>query len=454
VLTCLKNKLAERVVGTQLLEPDLDNTNVGSVDFNMTSSIPNAQFQGSHQGRTFWSSILGNTLDHYDTALYGFLAPFISPLFFPHYDPVGGLILTYWLMSLSLFTRPLGAYFFGKYSGTVGPRQALILSLSGIALATCFMGMVPTYDQVGPWAPAGLAILRACQGFFASGESTIAALFILESQPLKKRGWASSVYQSSSVLGIMMASALVTGLSSLPDPSLYWRWPFLAGLLTAGVGIFMRVSLKTLPQSSPSSPSLKITLAYLLRNHKANLVRLTAVSSFTYLTYAVPFVFMNSFIPHITSISLTEMMMVNTGVLAADMVLLPFFGWISDHFSHGKFMACMSGLLGLTAVPLFLILPQASLLTVTCVRFWIVVLGLAFLAPLHAWTFDQIKGKEKYIICGVGYALGSEVFGRSIPSICLGLWYGTQWAGAPALYISFISMAATISLMSCMVFRR
>ena len=125
------------------------------------------------------ATLIGNTLDHYDTALYGFLAPFFASVFFPNEDPIVALIYTYGLMSASLIARPLGALFFGRWGAQLGGKRSFIISLVGLSLTTGCMGLVPGYDSIGRAAPILILFLRFGQGFFAAGETTIAPLFIL-----------------------------------------------------------------------------------------------------------------------------------------------------------------------------------------------------------------------------------------------------------------------------------
>ena len=396
--------------------------------------------------KIFVSTILGNSLDHYDTALYGFLAPYIAPLFFPHQEPVTALIFTYSLMSASIITRPLGALFFGKLANAKGGKQAFILSLWGVAITTGGMGVLPTYDKVGFLAPLSLLFLRACQAFFASGESIVAPLFMLKNISLRAQGQANGLYQSSTVFGILLASLATTLVSFSSNSQLYWRVPFVLSFLTGVVGLLLRyqVQQKVLNEKPYEVGFLKAFK--ILLKHKQVLLKIVAVSSLSYVTYAIPFVFINIFVVHVSSVSLQDTFTFNTALLALDMCLLPFFGKLSDVFGVQKIMIIMATSLAITVVPIFLLVPNSNPLSIFLMRIWIVLCGLGFSAPLHIWFAQILKGREHYLLTGVGYALGSELFGRSTPSICLWLWHTTNWVVAPAFYIIAVSISAIISL--------
>lgn len=398
------------------------------------------------KNKIFLSTIFGNILDHYDTALYGFLAPYIAPLIFPNDDPVVALIYAYSLMSASILTRPLGALFFGKLSGEKGGRQAFILSLWGVALTTGGMGVLPSFEKIGVLAPLGLILLRAVQGFFAAGESTVAPLLMLKTVPLLNQGQANGVYQSSTVAGILLASLAATIVSFSNAPDLYWRLPFLLSFSTGVVGLYLRYHFTQDIVEAKSSTLDSLKILAILKERKHELLRIMAVSSLSYVTYAIPFVFMNIFTVQITSLTLSDMLGFNTLLLGVDMCLLPLFGKFSDILGVGKIMVLMALLLAVTAIPLFAIIPYGNIWSIGLIRIWIVLCGLGFSAPLHAWFGQTFKGRETYLLTGVGYAFGSELFGRSTPAICLWLWHLTNWAIAPAFYIVVVSIAAILAL--------
>src|SRR5665213_55435 len=128
------------------------------------------------------SILIGNALDRFDTSLYGFLAPVMGPIFFPHHDPVVQLLLTYATSATSLFSRPLGTFLFGMIARYKGPLCGLSYSLIGVAVTTVCIGCIPRYDVLGWLAPLSLVLMRLVRGICAAGESTIAKLYIMENK--------------------------------------------------------------------------------------------------------------------------------------------------------------------------------------------------------------------------------------------------------------------------------
>lgn len=187
-----------------------------------------------------FAGIIGNILSHYDTALYGLLAPYFSVLFFNNTDPLTALIATYAIMPLGMITKPLGSLFFGWIGDRYGRKQALCCSLLSMACVTALMGFLPTYSQAGAVAPILLALGRMLQSFCAAGELTGSSIFVLENTSIDQRSLMSSFYALSSMSGIMFALSLVTFFSINGWIQERWRLLFWLGSITAVLGLFLR----------------------------------------------------------------------------------------------------------------------------------------------------------------------------------------------------------------------
>ena len=390
----------------------------------------------------FWSGIIGNIMDQYDVAIYAFLAPFLAPLFFRHDDPVVAIIMAYGLMSVGIITRPLGAFVFGRMAMNHGPKKALIIILIGMTFSTMAMGLVPTYDAIGPIAPALLALVRAMQSTFAAGEVSVAALFILEHEEEQHLGKTSSYYSSSTMIGIGLASLVATWISASGELEEHWRYAFFASLFTTLPALGMRLLVKDLKVR----PKQKSSGLQAIRANRWKLLRIILTSSVSYMTYAVPFIFMNSFVPHITSITSTEMLAHTDMLTVLDIVLILAFSRVVDRFRHQKWMALITSLLACSIIPLFYMLPTASLFGITMIRAWIIFLGVAYSDPLNAWFFKLIESDEKYVVTGVGYAIGTELLGRNTTVMCWSLFYYFGTSLAPACYIATVAIVATLAL--------
>jgi len=394
------------------------------------------------------SILIGNVLDRFDTSLNSFLAPILAPVFFPHHDPVVQLILAYGISVLcGFFSRPIGTYFFGAVARHYGPLFGLSYSLIGVAITTVCIGCIPSYANVGFVAPMSLIIIRTIRGICASGESTIAKLYIMEGKSDQDALAASYLYQSSSMLGIILASGAATLVIASCNP-IAWRICFWFGGITGIVGYYLRrTSMHVIEKKINNQfAGYQVSNLKLLWLNRSTIIRIALISSFSYLTYAVPFVFMNNFVPLVTSISLKTMMALNTVLLIFDMVLIPLCGRITKLYGATKTMTLAGTVLVFSIIPLFYGLTNAFLPYVTFVRMWIVFWGIIFMCPLHFWFKKLSNSSDQYFLIGMGGALASATLGHVTTPICLYLWHVSGIAVLPALYITLVMFIAVYAI--------
>lgn len=397
--------------------------------------------------RNRFAAVIGNLLEHYDNALFGLLAPFIAPLFFSSSDPLTALIYTYGMLPLGLITRPLGSLFFGWIGDRWGRKQALSISLLGMSLTTLSIGFLPTAEHIGFYAPLCLALARMGQSFFAAGEASGGAIFILEHTQQKERSLISSFYDASSIAGILIASISVTLLSYFGKMETEWRFLFLAGTFTALVGFVFRYKAEESEEFKASLRTDSSSWIRVCKEHRKALLLLILASGFSYTTYALPTTLMNGYIPLISSLSKREVSQANTFLLLVDMALLPCFGFLAKKWGKETVMLAGAGGAILCALPLFTLLKGASLYEVSLIRFSIILLGVSFAAPYHAWAIEQVPPQHRYLILSLGYALGSQCIGSPSPAICLWLYQATGWIGSPGLFLLFSALGALFALL-------
>jgi MFS family permease len=390
------------------------------------------------------SILVGNALDNFDTSIYGFLAPLLGPVFFPTYDPVVQLILAYSVMMISFFARPLGAFVFGVIARKRGPVFGLSYSLIGIAVATVYTGFLPTYEAVGWLAPLSLVLVRMVKGIFAAGESTIAKLYLMEDKTASEALKVSHLYQSSSMLGTILASGAATMVIAYQPEA--WRICFWLGGITGLSGYFLRRYALTKKSKHTPFESYQLSNLKSIWHNRSNIIRVAMGTGFGHLTYSIPFVFMNSFIPMITSVSLETMMLLNTTLLVFDMIMIPFIGRLLIHFQATTVMVTASMALTITIIPLFNYLPGSSLEYIIFVRIWIVFWGIVFLCPLNFWFKSLFSTSDQYLLVGMGTALGASTIGRITTPLCLWLWYVSELSVMPSLYIGIITMATAYAI--------
>lgn len=369
--------------------------------------------------KQLWNACLGNLFEHYDTALFSFLSPFLAPLIFPNKEPIVALILTYAIIPLGMLARPIGSLVFGYIGDVYGRKQALFLTLAGMSFVSGCIAFSPTYSQAGILAPIIFCIGRALQNFLAAGETMGGAIFLLENSSEKRHDLFSSLYSASTMGGHLLASLGVFLLGYYNLTTSGWRFLYLFGCITALFGCLIRRSPHTMQPSVKNSHTVK-NLKNTLWIYRKDLICIMITSGFASATYSIALVLMNGFIPLVSTLSQTEVMKINTYLLILDFCALPFFGWVASKVPREKLM--LSATLGvvLFAMPLVLSLKEASLMGVIGVRMVFVIFGVAFFAPFHAWAQQLIPSTCRYVVISLGYALGTQALGS--PTAALALW--------------------------------
>lgn len=399
----------------------------------MTSISQNSAVLSNSYRHSF-SCILGNLVEHYDTALYGFLAPFIAPLFFSAYDPITALILAYAILPLDMIAKPLGAVIFGRIGDRVGRSKALSFSIIGTTFATGGIGFIPLSASSDSLAPCLLAGLRFVQKFCSAGECVGGAIFLLEQQDGKK-GFLSSLYNCSTIIGILLASVLIHLFETWNLIQTHWRFLFWGSFFTSLLGLYIRFNTNESPRFLQAKRPEESLWKAICRYKKPFLAIATA-AGFSYATYEAAFIFFNSYSPLVTSVSMTQMLSLNTELLLLDMALLPIFGYFADRYSAHSIMLVAAGVGAAGSVPLMLCCEGASYSTLAAIRIFWVIVGVLFFAPFHGWAQELLPIRYRYTLISLAYMLGSQLIGG--PFVCIGLWLykATGLIYMPGIYLT------------------
>jgi MFS family permease len=195
--------------------------------------------------RVVGASLIGTTIEWYDFFLYGAAAALVfNRLFFPDYDPLVGTMLAFATYALGFVARPIGGIVFGHFGDRIGRKKLLMWSLILMGVATVLIGLLPTYDQVGIWAPLALIFLRLVQGFAVGGEWGGAVLMAAEHGDARRRGFWASWPQAGVPAGNLLAAGVLALMAAIQpeDEFLAWGWrvPFVLSALLVVVGWYIR----------------------------------------------------------------------------------------------------------------------------------------------------------------------------------------------------------------------
>lgn len=203
------------------------------------------------QRKVVVAACFGTFLEWYDFLTFATLATYFSTLFFPTADPVAALLASLGTFGIGMIVRPLGAALFGSLGDRHGRRTIFLVTIIIMGVSTVCVGLLPTYEQVGLWAPALLLILRMLQGLSVGGEIGGAAVYLTEHAPEGKRGIYTSILQLMGPLGMLASTLQIVILQYLLDDADFrswgWRIPFLLSAVLLAVSIKSRINLHESP---------------------------------------------------------------------------------------------------------------------------------------------------------------------------------------------------------------
>ncbi|WP_371222325.1 MFS transporter [Orientia tsutsugamushi] len=384
--------------------------------------------------------LLGNALDHYNTALYIFLAPYLASNFLDFESEVISLIVVHSLFSsCTIIAKPVGAWLFGWLVNIIDPRKVLLITLGGVAFTTFSVAIIPSYESIGIAATILLILAKVAQGFFAAGEVSISSILIFNTVKSKEFIKANSYYQCSTMIGIILASAIATIISSSTASFANWRYAFALGMLTGIIGLCLRLVIFS------NSNSVNYTAYHknvqTISSKFFLLLKVSCLHGLSYITYAVPFVILDNIIPLISNISRTEILAYSNVLMYFDAAMIVAIGYIIRSNNYKIWMLLAVILFAVTIIPCFIYLPKLTLQVIILIKCWIIFCGVVFTSLLNVWLIQKVDG-NKYLFIGIGYVIGCEFWGRSSIAICLALWQYFNDLIAPAIYITVVCICA------------
>lgn len=410
---------------------------------------------GAHK-RALIAGSIGNFIEWYEFAVYGFLATIIARNFFQLAGeaPLTGLILTYASFAIAFFFRPLGAIIFGRIGDRIGRKPTLIIVLVMMTLATTAIGLVPVYASIGIAAPLILTGLRILQGLFAGGEYGGAVSLMTEFAPRGKRGLYGAWQSFTVALGLLAGAGIVALISAVLSPEeLYawgWRLPFFLAIPMGGVALWLRVKMEETPgflrQQKQQQPQASANLSHTLKAIMTGIGHLMVWSAAGYTYLVIMPAYLQSSLHTGFNQALLIAVISNIGFA---ITILPA-GILSDKWGRRNVMVIAAVLLLILALPLLKIL-QAESSTLLVKALVVLVAGglVGMLAgPGPAMLSEMFPTKVRYTGLGLAYSLSNAIFSGCAGLIITGLIKQTGNLDIPAYYVMATAVVSIFALMT------
>ena len=398
------------------------------------------------------ASFIGNFVEWFDYATYGFLAVVIGKAFFPESDATVQLLSAFAGFAISFILRPIGAVVWGGWGDKHGRRWALSWSILLMAGSTFLLGLVPGYATIGILAPVLLLVLRMIQGFSASGEYAGAATFLAEFAPRSKRGFYTSLVPASTATGLLAGSLLVAVLHmALTDVQLEswgWRIPFLMAGPMGLIGRYIRMHLDDTPvfrefesrdrgERSHSAP-----VSILFRSHFRTLAVTFGVSCLNAVGFYMLLSYMPTYLSQEVGVADSDAFIASSIMLVCYVLLIFAMGMASDRFGrkHMLIMACI--LFIVLSVPLFLLLDTGSFVVIVLAQIAFCAMLTMNDGTLPTFLAESFPTEVRYTGFAVSFNMANALLGGTAPFVATWLISVTGSVLAPAWYLTAIAILA------------
>ncbi|MFJ2034187.1 MFS transporter [Streptosporangium sp. NPDC087985] len=366
------------------------------------------------------ASVVGTAIEWYDFFIYGTAAALVfGPLFF-HQDSAAGTMAAFATYAVGFVIRPVGGAVFGHFGDKLGRKTILLITLVIMGATTVLIGLLPTYEQIGLWAPALLVLLRMAQGFGAGAEFAGAAIMAVEFSPARRRGYYGSWSQVGVAIGLAAASAVFALVQLLPpDQFMSWGWriPFLASSVVLGIGVWIRLRISETPVFKEVQKEKRVARSPLMEVLRGDLKSFLVVLGMRFADNAVLYIPVTFALVYLKGKDVPGWVGLAGVFLAAavQVATIPLFGALSDRLGRRVVYGGGAGVAAILMVPFFLMLDSGN---AALICFAIAILGglvySAMAGSQPAFFSELFHPRVRYTGVAGGRELGA-VFGGLTP---------------------------------------
>jgi MFS transporter, MHS family, proline/betaine transporter len=395
---------------------------------------------------------VGNMLEWYDFAVYGFLAPIIAQVVFPPGDPTASLLLSVGAFGVGFLTRPVGAVVFGALADRRGRKSALLLTFGLMGIATLSIGLIPAYAQIGIGAPLLVVLARLLQGVAAGGAVGGATAMLTEHAPAGRAGyfasWQAASQAGALLLGALSAATVAALFSPVQLNEWAWRIPFFASVIIVPLGLYIRRHIEdpevfVVQSRAPASP-----LKLLWMTHGSSLVRGFGITIiWTVATYFF-FVYVPLYAHSVLKLPISSTLFSNSVALACMLCAAPIAGLLSDHWGRYRVMIPAALAIVLFVLPGFaFLLRNPNFGALAAFQVASAVFAALFIGPAPAAIAELFPTGVRSSGMGIAYNLSVTVFGGFAPLIAASLIARTGNPLSPTWYVMFACGLSLLTLL-------
>jgi MHS family proline/betaine transporter-like MFS transporter len=383
------------------------------------------------------AGVVGNMLEWYDFALFGFFAAQIGAHFFPARNATASLLAAYGTFAAGFLMRPIGGAVFGWIGDRFGRKQALMWSVLAMALPSFCIGLLPSEATIGLAAPVLLLVFRLLQGLAVGGEYMASSVFLVEGAEPGKRGWMGSWSPFGAFAGTLLGSTAGLIVNTILPPSAVmaygWRIPFIVGLAVGLGGITIR---RHFVERVPHQPPAKSPLAESFRTHWRTMLHLVLLVSGLSVGFYTTFVYSATWLKQVAGVPARTAFEINTVAMALCLGVVLYAGRLSDRVGRRPVLLVVGGLLMVFAYPLMALMVRGQWMGVLVGQVGLALLVGGAAGVLPAAMAELAPWRVRCTVLSVSYNVGVALLGGTTPLVAAWLVARSGFVLAPAVYLA------------------
>ncbi|MEG3135103.1 glycine betaine/L-proline transporter ProP [Rouxiella sp. T17] len=406
------------------------------------------------------AAALGNAMEWFDFGVYGFVAFALGQVFFPGADPGIQMIAALATFSVPFLVRPLGGLFFGALGDKFGRQKVLSVTIIIMSVSTFCIGLIPSYDSIGIWAPILLLLAKLAQGFSVGGEYTGAAIFVAEYSPDRKRGFLGSWLDFGSIAGFILGAGVVILISSIigEENLIAWGWriPFFIAAPLGLIGIYLRHALEETPTfqqhvdkiDSDSRKEIaeppKVSFREILTKQWKPLIICVGMVIATNVTYYMLLTYMPSYLSHSLHYSEDHGLLIIIAIMVGMLFVQPMMGMLSDRFGRKPFVLIGSVGLFILAIPCFILIQSNVIGLIFLGLLILAVLLNCFIGVMASTLPAMFPTNIRYSALAIAFNISVLIAGLT-PTFAAWLVESTNNLFMPAYYLMVVAVIGFVT---------
>jgi len=408
-----------------------------------------------HLVRNTVGGVVGNILEWYDFAVFGYFAPIIGPLFFPSEDKLASIISAFGVFAAGYLMRPLGGLLFGSIGDRLGRKKALQLSIMMMGIPTVALGLLPTHASIGVLAAVMLVVLRLLQGISVGGELIGSISFVTEIAPAKKRGYYGSWTLFSAIAGILLGSMMATVMHlSLSESQLHswgWRVPFLAGFVVVVFGLWIRSGLReseVFEKEKKEGRTAKAPVREAIRTKPGRIVHVMALVMGMAVGIYTLFVWWPTYLTKIIPHPIEHALLVNSISMFVMLMLIPVMGHLSDKVGRKRVLGGSFLAMAAVVYPIFVLTDHSAFVGALLCQLVLAVIMAGIQGTVPSTMVEMFPTRTRFSGVAMGYNVAFALFGGTAPVVSTWLIKHTNHdLTAPAYYVIGANLVSFVAVL-------